>query len=165
MNRPRSISLRDRMLVASMLLAALVVGVFAALILAVSAARTATRQETHSKDVTTAALGLQRTLLEIETGARGYAIPAINAFSGPTTRRFTTSMVRARNSGRWLPTSPGSNTLQVRSLERSRGTSRDFANPVVQVFSNRRAATLAAQNTGRQSDRRHQAELRAVSHS
>jgi signal transduction histidine kinase len=139
------------MLVASMLLAALVVGVFAALILAVSAARTATRQETHSKDVTTAALGLQRTLLEIETGARGYAITGNQRFLGPYYQAVHDVDGQSKDFRTLVSDQPEQQQL-ARALTRAIDTYiTDFANPVVQVFSNRQAAKLAARNTGRQS--------------
>jgi signal transduction histidine kinase len=67
----RSISLRDRMLVASVTLAAIVVGVFVALILALSALHNANKQEARSKKVTASALTLDRLVLGVETGLRG----------------------------------------------------------------------------------------------
>ena len=69
MNGSRSISLRDRMLVASILLAAIVVGVFVALIFAVSAARKATNDEARSKNVTVSALALEKLVLDLEAGS------------------------------------------------------------------------------------------------
>jgi signal transduction histidine kinase len=62
------------MLAASAVLAAVVIGVFVALILAVSALRTATKQEARSKDVTSEALMLEKLVLDIDTGVRGYVI-------------------------------------------------------------------------------------------
>ena len=67
----RSISLRDRMLVASVTLAAIVIGVFVALILALSALHSANKQEARSKKVTASALTLDRLVLSLETGLRG----------------------------------------------------------------------------------------------
>jgi signal transduction histidine kinase len=58
------------MLVASLLLAAIVVGVFVALILALSALRTANKQEARSKDVTTSALVLENLVFGVEAGLR-----------------------------------------------------------------------------------------------
>jgi signal transduction histidine kinase len=68
--RNRSISLRDRMLVASITLAAIVIGVFVALILALSALHSANKQEARSKRVTASALTLDRLVLSLENGLR-----------------------------------------------------------------------------------------------
>ena len=163
-NRRRSISLRDRMLVASILLAALVVGVFVALILAVSAARTATKQETHSKDVTTAALGLQRTLLEVETGARGYALSGNRHFIPPYYKAVHDVKVQSPEFRSLVTDQPEQRRLAFDLTQAIDTYITDFANPVVQVFSNRQAAKLAARSTGRESADDDQAELHAVSH-
>jgi signal transduction histidine kinase len=137
------------MLVASILLAAIVAGVFVALIFAVSAARTAAKEETHSKDVTTAALGLQRLLLEIDTDARGYALTGNQGFLTPyyeavqavpaESKKFT-SLVADQ------PTQRQKAKVLIDSIDTYIS---DFANPVVQVFSNRQAAKLAARSEGR----------------
>src|SRR4029450_2818985 len=66
----RSVSLRDRMLVASVTLAAIVIGVFVALILALSALHNANKQEARSKKVTASALTLDRRVLTLETALR-----------------------------------------------------------------------------------------------
>jgi signal transduction histidine kinase len=137
------------MLVASILLAALVAGVFVALILAVSAARTATKQETHSKDVTTAALALQRTLLEIETGARGYALSGNRRFLPAYYQAVNDVDERSTTFKSLVSDQPNQKKL-ANSLTASIQTYiSDFANPVVQVFSNREAARLAARSVGR----------------
>ena len=73
-SRFSSFSLRSRMLAASAVLAALVIGVFVALILAISALQAATKQEARSKEVTASALMLEKLVLDVETGVRGYAL-------------------------------------------------------------------------------------------
>ncbi len=62
------------MVAASAVLAFLVVGVFVALILALSALQQATQQEARSKDVTAKALMLEKLVLDVDTGIRGYVI-------------------------------------------------------------------------------------------
>jgi signal transduction histidine kinase len=71
------------MVAASAVLAVLVVGVFLALVLAVSALREATTQEARSKDVTASALALEKLVLDIETGLRGYVITADKRYLEP----------------------------------------------------------------------------------
>ena len=149
MTKSRSISLRDRMVVASMLLAAIVAGVFVALIFAVSAARTAAQEETHSKDVTTTALGLQRLLLEIETDARGYALTGNPGFLTPyyeTIKKVPNQSDKFRKLVSDQPKQQKNANFLIQSIETYIS---DFANPVVQVFSNRQAAKLAARSEGR----------------
>ncbi len=73
-SRFSSFSLRSRMLAASALLAAIVVGVFVAMILAISALQAATKQEARSKEVTASALMLEKLVLDVESGVRGYAL-------------------------------------------------------------------------------------------
>src|SRR4029453_3016488 len=70
--------LRDRMLVASITLAAIVIGVFVALILALSALHNANKQEARSKKVTASALTLDRRVLTLETAPRRTMDPPRN---------------------------------------------------------------------------------------
>src|SRR4029079_7622861 len=56
-----------------------------ALVLAVSAARTATNEEARSKNVTTSALQLQKLVLDLETGLRGYVLTGNPDFLHPYT--------------------------------------------------------------------------------
>jgi signal transduction histidine kinase len=73
-SRFSSVSLRSRMVAASTVLAVLVIGVFVAMILAVSALQTATKQEARSKEVSNSALMLEKLVLDVDTGIRGYVI-------------------------------------------------------------------------------------------
>jgi signal transduction histidine kinase len=68
------VSLGRRMLVASIVLAVLVAGAFAALIIAVSTLRDANEQEARSHDVIEAALQLDKLVVDLENGVRGYAL-------------------------------------------------------------------------------------------
>jgi signal transduction histidine kinase len=73
-SRFSSVSLQSRMVAASAILAVLVIGVFVAMILAVSALRGATRHEARSKEATNTALMLEKLVLDVDTGIRGYVI-------------------------------------------------------------------------------------------
>jgi signal transduction histidine kinase len=79
-SRFSSFSLRSRMVTASTVLAVIVIGVFVALILAVSALQDATKQEARSKEVTTSALMLEKLVLDVDTGIRGYVITGKKSF-------------------------------------------------------------------------------------
>jgi signal transduction histidine kinase len=70
----RRVSLQRRMIAASGVLALLVGGVFVALILALADLREAREDEARSKDVTSEALGLERQVLEVDSGLSTYVI-------------------------------------------------------------------------------------------
>ena len=78
-------TLAGRVLLASSVLAVLVVSVFALLVVALSALRDSTQQEAHAKDVTAAALVLERIVLDLETGLRGLVISKQVQFLRPWT--------------------------------------------------------------------------------
>jgi signal transduction histidine kinase len=68
------VTLARRMWLASAALAVLVGAAFIALILAVSAQRAATEREAHSKDVTAAALQLEKLVSDVDAAFLGYTI-------------------------------------------------------------------------------------------
>jgi signal transduction histidine kinase len=82
----RSPSLSVRMLAASAVLALLVVAVFGVLVHAVLALDDATRAEAHSKNVTVAALVLEKNVIDLETGLRGLLLSGNERFLQPWTR-------------------------------------------------------------------------------
>jgi len=144
----RTVSLRDRMLLASIALAAIVVGVFVATILAVSAARTATHQEARSKNLSVAALRLEKLVLDVENGVRGYALTQDPRFLTPYTDAKA-ALPEQRKLFRTLATDQPLQARRPKGLDESIGLYiEDFADPVVQ-FSNRRAAELAYDSEGR----------------
>lgn len=81
--RVASLPLAARLLVASGFLAANVAGVFAVLLLASSELRDATNREARAKDVTTETLVLQKHVLDLENGARGFVITGNALFLQP----------------------------------------------------------------------------------
>ena len=148
MSGSRSISLRDRMLVASMVLAAIVVSVFVALIFAVSAARKATQQEARSKNITTAALRLEKLVLDVQTSVRGYAITRNKAFLRPYNNAVRHLPDQRMTFVALTADQPKQHAL-AQDLDRAIvNYINDFADPVVQ-FSSRQAARLATDSEGR----------------
>jgi signal transduction histidine kinase len=73
-NGRRSLSLAARIIAASVFVAVLVAGGFAVLIDALSAVDDAERRETHSKNVQAATLGLEKLVVDLETGQRGFVL-------------------------------------------------------------------------------------------
>lgn len=88
-SKRRSLSLEARLVAASTVLAVLVAGAFVILILALSAHREAAREQSESRDVTVEALTLQKLVLDMETGLRGYVLTGRRSFLVPyeTSRR------------------------------------------------------------------------------
>jgi len=144
----RTVSLRDRMLLASVALAAIVVGVFVATILAVSAARSATKQEARSKNLTVQALRLEKLVLDVENGVRGYAYTRQRKFLQP----YNDAVKALPDQRRLFKSLAKDQPLQARramALNEAIGIYIEtFADPVVQ-FSNPQAAQLAYANEGR----------------
>jgi signal transduction histidine kinase len=79
----KSLSLSGRMIVASLVLAVLVAGVFVVLIRAVSAVDDARLREAHSKDVEAATVGVEKLVIDLETGLRGLVISGNPRFLEP----------------------------------------------------------------------------------
>jgi len=74
------------MLAASVVLAALVAGIFAILILAVVALEDARDREAHSKDVTSATVIVEKLVIDLETGLRGFVLTNNRRFRDPFQR-------------------------------------------------------------------------------
>jgi signal transduction histidine kinase len=85
---PRSFSrsLAWRMMLASALLAVLIAGVFVVILLAVSTLREATTREARAKDVTAATLTLEKLVVDLETGLRGFVLTGQQRFLQPWTQ-------------------------------------------------------------------------------
>jgi signal transduction histidine kinase len=81
--------IRARMLVASALLALIVGGVFAGLLLSIGELQGAGARARHSEEVLASANGVEKLVLDVETGQRGYVITRNAAFLEPW-RRATT---------------------------------------------------------------------------
>jgi signal transduction histidine kinase len=77
------VTLARRMWIASFGLALLVAAAFAALLLAVSAQRDATAREARSRDVTVATLRLEKLVVDLETGIRGFSVTGREPFLEP----------------------------------------------------------------------------------
>jgi signal transduction histidine kinase len=136
------------MLLASVALAAIVVGVFVATILAVSAARTATHQEARSKNLSVQALRLEKLVLNVENGVRGYAFTQDKRFLRPYTEA-SKALPAQRKQFVSLATDQPLQARRAKTLDELILIYMEtFADPVVQ-FSNRQAAELAYANEGR----------------
>lgn len=155
----RSLSLSSRMIAASVVLAALVVGIFAVFIHAISSLDDARVREAQSNEVTAAAVGLEKLVVDFETGLRGFVLTG--------DRRFLTPATRARgdlsSSTRELERLVSGNPEQMQRVRDLRTAIDDyvfgFSLPLVEIFrDNPRAvrSTLATEEA-----RRHTTAIRS----
>ena len=79
----KSMRLSTRIIAASVVLAVLVAGVFAVLIYAVVTLDNAREREAASKDVRTALVGLEKLVIDLETGLRGVVLTGNPRFLQP----------------------------------------------------------------------------------
>jgi signal transduction histidine kinase len=86
--RRRSLPLAARTVFATGLVGVLVASVFVVMLLAVSALRQAERREARSRDVTVATLALEKLVLDMQAGVRGFVITG--------DKRFQTPLITAR---------------------------------------------------------------------
>ena len=81
----RSLPLAARTVFATGLVGALVASVFVVMLLAVSALREAERREARSRDVTVSTLALEKLVLDMQAGVRGFVITGDKRFQAPLT--------------------------------------------------------------------------------
>jgi signal transduction histidine kinase len=74
------------MMVASLILAILVASAFAVILIAVTTLREATTREARAKDVTAATLRLEKLVVDLETGLRGFVLTGQERFLQPWTQ-------------------------------------------------------------------------------
>jgi signal transduction histidine kinase len=151
MNRSRfsSVSLQTRLVAASAVLAVVIIGVFVALILALSALRDATKQEARSKDVTASALSLEKLVLDVETGIRGYALsPKKTRFLEPYYTAKEQLPRRLENFEQLASREPHQRTRAMALRSAIEDYLSDYADPVVS-FTSLGASRLASQSEGK----------------
>src|SRR5262245_20202239 len=81
--RVASVPLLSQVVAASALIAVLVAGAFAVLLIAMSGLRRSTHEQARSKDVTAATLGLERVVNELEANLRAFVISGNDRFLKP----------------------------------------------------------------------------------
>jgi len=83
----RSASLSSRVVAGSAVLALLVAVAFGVLVYAVTTLDDATKRERHAKAVTAQTLQLEKLVLDLDTGLRGFVLSGKNDLLKPWTRR------------------------------------------------------------------------------
>jgi signal transduction histidine kinase len=141
--RGRSLPLAARTFFATLIVGALVASVFVVMLLAVSALREAERREARSKDVTVAALGLEKLVLDMQTGVRGFVFTGNDRLLAPlhTARRGLPRQLAELE--RLVADSP-EQRRRVRALEQQiNDYNETYAIPIVEIARFNRAAAAA----------------------
>ena len=137
----KSMSLEARLVAASGVLALLVAGAFAILVLALSAQRDASREAAESHDVTIEALNLQKLVLDVETGVRGYVITGQDEFLTPYNEARKELPARLTRLQELSADEPAQRVRARALVEIIRAYLVDFAVPVLRIA---RTESLAA---------------------
>jgi signal transduction histidine kinase len=157
--RPSSLSLVGRLLIGSALLAALLGAVFVILFAAVSSSRDATRREQRARDLTAATLELERIVLDLETGVRGFVLSGNAQFLQPWTRARE-DLPRALTRFNELAVA-GSSTPDAGTVDDLvRAYVREYSEPVVAIAREEPAA--ARQRLALDEGRSRRAEIRSL---
>jgi signal transduction histidine kinase len=138
--RRRSLPLAARTVFATGLVGALVASVFVVMLLAVSALREAERREARSRDVTVATLALEKLVLDMQAGVRGFVITGDKRFKSPLTTA-NRELPQALEELKQLVADSPSQRRRVRQLGQEIRDYRDvYALPIVNIAETNRAA-------------------------
>jgi signal transduction histidine kinase len=143
----KSASLSARMIVASVVLALLVAGVFAVLIQAVSALNEATAREARAKEVTAATVGLEKLVIDLETGLRGFVLSGDNRFLTPYTDGRKELPRQLSEFERLSDSNPSQERLGQLVVKRIRDYVNEWAERVILVAREDPAAARSAEAT------------------
>ena len=137
-------TLARRMLVASIILAVVVAGAFAALIFAVSTLRDANEREARSKDVTEATLQLEKLVVDLETGLRGFTLTGNVRFLQPYTAARAELPARQRVFLQRASLAAGQLTRATQITRLIAEYIQDYAEPVIEIARESSAAARSA---------------------
>jgi signal transduction histidine kinase len=139
-------TLRRRMFIASAALAVLVGAAFVTLLLTVLSLRDESRRARHSEQVIATANRLERHLIDLETGHRGYVITRDRTFLEPL---HDARVAYPRVAARLVQLTEGAERREARALSRAiRAYDRDWAERVVAAVRNDPAAARALVASG-----------------
>jgi signal transduction histidine kinase len=143
--RRRSLPLAARTVFATGLVGALVASVFVVMLLAVSALREAERREARSRDVTVATLALEKLVLDMQTGVRGFVITGNERFKAPMTAANRQLPQALEELQRLVSDSPNQRARVLRLGQAIRDYRDVYAIPIVNIAeTNREAANTPA---------------------
>jgi signal transduction histidine kinase len=147
--RTGSLSLQTRLVAASVVLAILVAAAFVILILSLATLREATRQEAQSRDVTAEALTLQKLVLDVEAGLRGYVLTGQDSFLEPHNAARKQLPDRFADLERLVADEPAQRRRARDLIATIRRYVSDYVDPVLQIATESLpAARLATDHEG-----------------
>jgi signal transduction histidine kinase len=153
-------TLAGRMWIASAILAALVGAAFTALILAVDAQRSATAREHRSNDVTVATLQVEKLVVDLETGLRGFTLTANRVLLEPYSNARTVLPSRIARLQQLVEGDPRQRD-RVRLLEqRINEYVEDYAEPLIVIV--RETPEIARQDLFTEESKRRTDEIRRI---
>jgi signal transduction histidine kinase/CHASE3 domain sensor protein len=123
--------LARRMFIASALLALLVAGAFAVLLLAIGDLRGAERRTGHAQDVLVTANHLERLVVDLETGQRGFILTRQERFLTPWLRARATLPARAATLRALVANEPTARRQVAEIARRARSYVNDYSVPLV----------------------------------
>jgi signal transduction histidine kinase len=143
--------LTRRMIAASALLALIVAGAFAVLLLAIGDLRGAERRTGHAQDVLVAANHLERLLLDIETGQRGFVLTRQERFLEPWRAARVAFPGRARTLLALVAGEPAAVRKAEQIAQGERAYIREYSVPLVNAArrGDRSARKVAATEEGK----------------
>jgi signal transduction histidine kinase len=151
-------TLAGRMWIASAILAALVAAAFSALILAVDAQRSATAREHRSNDVTVATLQLEKLVVDMETGVRGFTLTTGRALLEPYTNALGVLPTRIAGLQQLVQDDPRQRERARLLEQRIDEYVEDYAEPLIVIV--RETPRIARQNLFTEESKRRTDEIR-----
>jgi len=149
--RLRSPSLATRMMLASGVLAIVIGAVLVGMLLAISALRESTRAESRSKDVSLAAVTLEKNVLDLESAVRGYVANGNPVFLQPYKRAKAELPQRIETFQSLMRSAPEQQQRAQRLTNAIEDYVQNFTDPVLDIAQDELKAvqTSVAQREGR----------------
>jgi signal transduction histidine kinase len=138
---PRSSTISSRLVVGSALLALLVAAAFGVLVFAVTTLDDATKRERHAKTVTGQTLQLEKLVLDLDTGLRGYVLTGKRDLLAPWTSARRALPAKLRAFQRLASTNPGERKRARTLVDEINQYVQGYAVPVVQIAAAEPAAS------------------------
>jgi CHASE3 domain sensor protein len=137
----RSRSLSGRLIAGSALLALLVAAAFGVLVFAVTTLDDATKRERHARTVSAQTLQLQKLVLDLDTGLRGFVLTGKNDFLAPWMSARAALPHRLKTFRRLASTTPAERRRAATLVSSINQYVNDYAVPVVVIAQTNPAAS------------------------
>jgi signal transduction histidine kinase len=156
--RLRTASLSARVVAGSAMLALLVAAAFGVLVYAILTLDDATKRERHAKDVTAATLRLEKLVIDLETGVRGFILTRNERLLDPFNKARADLPRQLREVERLVSANPAQQRRARELALAIRDYRRDYAEPVVELA--RSNPGIARDFVAEEEDQRRSEEIR-----